>query len=400
MIRCLVCVLLAEICVTASGEASTCTNTSTGNVPLTELGSGTYQGFQGGLYPGGTNVRPAAFEAAGQSAAAQIAPLNGSGAPDPNGWIVLLSIGMSNTSLEFAAFIPVANADPAKNQRLVLVNGAQGGIDAVQWADPQNPCWNVAESRLQGAGVTPMQVEAIWLKQSIAGEQPTGAFPTDAVRLQGLLQDILENAKVRYPNVKVAYVSNRIYAGYGSREPFAYWTGFSVKWLVEANLQGNPTLPWTAWGPYLWADGTTPRNDGLTWVCSDFMSDGIHPAGSGQQKVVTLLLNFFKTDPTATPWFVRSTTGVPDQQGVRAVRLLLSPNPMRDRVAITREDGGALSHIGLYDMEGRLIRVVPQADTGVRAIWDGRDLSGCRVPSGIYLVRMPGLSAAKLVVRN
>ena len=35
----------------------------TARVPLTELGTATYLGFQGGLYPGGSNVLPAALMA-------------------------------------------------------------------------------------------------------------------------------------------------------------------------------------------------------------------------------------------------------------------------------------------------------------------------------------------------
>ena len=42
-----------------------CDCTSTNLVPLTELGAGTYMGVEGGLYPGGSNDRPAAHETAG-----------------------------------------------------------------------------------------------------------------------------------------------------------------------------------------------------------------------------------------------------------------------------------------------------------------------------------------------
>ncbi|MBE2197637.1 MAG: hypothetical protein IAE79_03435 [Anaerolinea sp.] len=48
---------------------------SVGLTPLTELGRGTYHGAQGGLYPGGSNKRPSAHEAAGIEIAEGIRPL-------------------------------------------------------------------------------------------------------------------------------------------------------------------------------------------------------------------------------------------------------------------------------------------------------------------------------------
>jgi hypothetical protein len=60
--------------------------------------------------------------------------------------------------------------------------------------------------------------------------------------------------------------------------------------------------PLLLWGPYLWADGVTPRQDGLAWLRTDL--GDVHPSESGKKKVAELLLKFFKNDPYARPWFV------------------------------------------------------------------------------------------------
>jgi uncharacterized protein (TIGR03437 family) len=146
---------------------------------------------------------------------------------------------------------------------------------------------------------------------------PSLPFPDDAKKLQAETLQIIQMAKARYPNLRLVYLSSRIYAGYADTplnpEPYAYQGGFSVKWLIEAQINGDPALdyqsgkmPWLAWGPYLWANGTTPSFDGLAWNCSDLADDGTHPSNAGQQKVAQMLLDFFKSDTTARPWFVAS----------------------------------------------------------------------------------------------
>lgn len=287
---------------------SDCTRTSVGFTPLMDLGAGTYQGHQGGLYPLGSNQPPLDYRWMGRARAERVRPLDGSGQPDPTGRIVLLSIGMSNTTQEFSRFKALADADPDKNPQMTIVDGAQGGQDAQAIRNPNAQYWTVVDQRLASAGVTRNQVQVAWLKQAIAGENR--AFPADAQGLQSALRDIVQIMEQRYPNIQIIYMSSRIYAGYASTtlnpEPYAYQSGFAVKWLIEERVVGSGEGAWLAWGPYLWADGLVPRSDGLTWQCSDFQSDGVHPSDSGRQKVATRLLNFFKTNETARRWFLRN----------------------------------------------------------------------------------------------
>lgn len=298
----------------------------TGLVPLTELEKGDYKGEGGGLYGGGQNSPPADHLKAAQAEAAKVQPLDAQGRPSPEGKIAVVSIGMSNTSQEFTRFKEIADADPEKSPRLVIVNGAQGGQDAPAWANPGPPAqgrpdvWGVLDARLKDAGVAPAQVQVIWLKQALVQPSRFGQFPDHARRLQEDVIPAFNRLKARYPNLRIAYLSSRIYAGYATTalnpEPYAYESAFAVRWLIQAQIKGDPRLnclpergevkaPLVLWGPYLWGDGVKPRKaDGLVWKREDLGPDGTHPSDSGRQKVAELLLTFFKTDPTARPWFV------------------------------------------------------------------------------------------------
>ncbi len=69
------------------------------------------------------------------------------------------------------------------------------------------------------------------------------------------------------------------------------------------DLNSAGTAPWLAWSYYPWADGLTPRNDGLTWTCDEFETDGTHPAQGAESKIGQKLLQFFLKSPYAAPWF-------------------------------------------------------------------------------------------------
>jgi hypothetical protein len=291
-------------------------------VPLNDLGTGSYLGAeQGGLYNGGTNIRPSAHDASGITLAQGLQPLDSNGNPSPTGKMVFISIGESVAQQPFIEFMSLTGVDPSINKSLVIVNGANGGATASDMAAFKNNFWNVITNNvLPNAGVTPRQVVAAWINDVNGG--PSGTFPTDMTKLQGNYESIAQNLFMKFPNIKLAYFSTINYAGYSngiknlSNEPWSYETGFAVKNAIQDQINGNANLnfdptkgavkaPWIDWGPYYWANGMQSRNDGLVWTCQDLQADGTHPStGPGRLKVSTQMLNFLKSDDTASIWFL------------------------------------------------------------------------------------------------
>jgi hypothetical protein len=311
----------------ARADKVNATTQPTGLIPLDQMSAtDRYRGEDGGLYGGGRNRPPAKHARAAEEQAAAVVPLDASGKPAPDGKVVLMSIGMSNTTQEFSRFKKIADDDPGRNPWLVIVDAAQGGRDAADWAGPPhgsgrrgNVVWDTADKRLAAAGVTPQQVQVVWIKQALKNPARLGEFPNHARALQGQLESVVTTAKQRYPNLRLAYVSSRTYGGYATTqlnpEPYAYESAFAVRWLIAAQANGDADLnfdptagavraPLVLWGPYLWADGTRGRkSDKLVWRRDDFGADGVHPSDAGRQKVADMLLSFFKTEPTTRPWF-------------------------------------------------------------------------------------------------
>lgn len=324
-----------------------------GLVPLPDLGQGTYKSFQGGLYPDGQNVPPLWYWLAAVEASHQVQPRTAAGLVDPaSGLIGLVALGMSNAAIEFSVFERRADADTSRNAQVVIINGAIGGKYASDLAAADPEYWTLLDQRVAAAGLTPAQVQVAWIKT--ANAEPPDDFPGHALELADQLGAIVDLLAERFPNLRLCYVSSRIYAGYATSplnpEPQAYESGFAVKWLIEAEMErsmarwryvepalelaapgldttepalhfapdngtdwNHPAPPTTPrarpvvlWGPYMWANGPEPNGDGLVWLPEDFGADGTHPSETGALKVAQLLEDFFWSEPTAAPWWPKS----------------------------------------------------------------------------------------------
>lgn len=300
-----------------------------------------YMGLQGGLYFG-NNVAPAAHADFGTTMARRIQPIDATGEPNPNGAIGLMSISMSNASLEWChaassgamgeppclphTFMGQAADDPSINDKLVIINGARVGQALDRWdAADDDEYARIATDVLPAFGLTEAQVQVVWVKSVLAEEPSRPSLPhpnASAYKLERTIGDVVRALRARYPNLRQIFFTSRIYGGYSepdqhSPEPWAYETGFGTKWAIEAQITqraigevdantGDLTgTPFMAWGPYLWSYGDRARNDGLIWTREDFSPlDGMHVTESGGRKVADRLLAFFKTSPFTECWFL------------------------------------------------------------------------------------------------
>jgi len=364
-----------------------CSLTTINATALSDLGTAEYAaGHIGGLYPGGQSTRPEAHELAGLEIGHNyVVPRDRSGVPSPqNGRIGLISVGMSNTALEFGAnrdsFMTKMALDPSRSPHLVIINGAQGGKSAAKWADPSDTAWSELDQRVAADGLSSEQVQVAWIKLAEPGPAALGAFPLHAEILSAHLESVVRILRARFPNLRLAYLSSRTRAYTDdpatlNPEPFAYESGFAVRWLIEKQLDGDLALdfspdggaaPWLSWGPYLWADGEVARSDGMTWICNDTGPDLTHPSGSGIAKVADQLIAFFKTDPTATPWFLRNAAiGQPPTVAARAdVTAGQPPLTVQFTADAADADGAVQQYVwtfddGTYAVEQNPIKTFP-----------------------------------------
>jgi hypothetical protein len=322
--------------------ASLCANDHTGLVALPDLGPGEYLGAQGGLYAGGTNVPPTVYLDAGAQLAADIGPLDAAGQPDPAGRFVLLGMGGSPARYELDAFL--ARMSGRVNGRLTLVNAGIGGHDLTYWQDPLDTAWTQTDSLLDDAGVTPAQVTALWMQNTLKTNDDR-PFATWVADNDAAMRATLAIAAARFPNLQQVFLSSATYGDYMEArtravEPWGYQHGFAVRDIVTDSVADPAAGPWITWGPYLWTDGIAGRADGFVWNCDDVEDQGEHPSPTGAAKIAALLDDFFSTSPAST-WFRRN---VPRIDGIAPA--VLAKGSVAQQVVLTGDNllpGAALS---------------------------------------------------------
>jgi hypothetical protein len=303
-------------------------------IPLIDMGGNrTYLGYNGGLFDGnfpphdnGCNNPPADHAAVGESRAALVQPLDSSGAPSAAGQIVLLSIGLSNTVMEWCGAGGLigstmcgtaSNPSPADvksfmnqtsdpsikpllNSVVTVINGAISSQPACAWTYvtgppspacvPSNPPQTlndydaILDYELAPNGLTEKQVEALWLKEADVTPAPNTPHlgcsdcTPDAQTLEGNLGLIVRAAKIRYPNLRIIVLSSRIFGGFATpnmtREPYAYEGGYAVKWLIRAQInqmRGGGIDP---------VAGDLDYNSVAPWIVWERLADTASLAGS------------------------------------------------------------------------------------------------------------------------
>ena len=276
-------------------------------------------------------------------------------------------------------FMTRANANPGKNPKLFIAYGFEyqlpGGNRGTGDPGPNSTFYRTLDHALHQQGVTPRQVQIVWLSMPVSGMSwgtnlPVEArtFPADARQSKHAWKEIVHAIYTRYPNVKIIYSSTKAamymsatatenveFIG-GPIEPFNHDAAWGVKWVIEDQINGAPDLnydpargpvkaPWLSWGPYFWSypDGEPRHYDQFVWNRADVASDGLHPSLSGLTKYASMLLRQMTTDPTATPWFL-GPGAPPNKPPTIAKAASAGANPVNsattDLSVLGADDGG------------------------------------------------------------
>ncbi|CAN5501533.1 hypothetical protein BH10BAC2_BH10BAC2_28670 [soil metagenome] len=297
---------------------SALTLTDTVKIPLTDLGSGTYNGWVGGLYPNGDNMPSGDYAQDLTDVASSIIPLDVNGIFSSSGKIGFISIGASTCSIMMNNLRKKTKRSSLTNPQLLTANCTGGGESIQEINDTiSNAYWNTVNTKLGKNNLTSKQVEVVYMEtdDSIS----LMSFPERPLHTKEIYTSTLQIMLRKFPNLKLVYVIGRTttFLDPGkkeqNREPGPYYNGWGCKFLVEGQINNEPELiykgadrkvPMVAWGWYEWSAGYQARNDGFIWT-KELTKDGLHANDQGADILSTNFMNFLLNDPYASIWYAK-----------------------------------------------------------------------------------------------
>ena len=338
-----------------------CANDSTGLIPIQDLGTDYYLGtYQGGMYPGASNVPPTLHLKKALGIVKKLKPLDTLGNINyVTGRIALAGFGASTVGGPFNHMIQISKDYNDLNPCLKMVNAANGsdGVEAMYIGN--DVYWDyIRDYKLAEKDLKPIQVQVAWLMHSSridSNAEDAGAY-IDSLEMRFVTA--LQSMLYYYPNLKLVFVSGFPYGGYADTlkvlyhviaEPASYHHNFAVKQLITSQITGDPELKYTepgkmapilAWGPPLWADGNNPNEyNGLSRNCeTEFTPDGggYHMTALGKDKVGDILLDFFRSDTLSKGWVMDGPKWVTCGTGRNADGSIITPKDVLiDKDAVT-----------------------------------------------------------------
>ena len=296
---------------------SNLTAVDTTKIPLNDLGTGTYKGFVGGLYPNGENAPSGTYAADLLNVSNLIIPIDTFGIASPTkGKIVFLSLGGSTGGENMKALQTKTTGNPLTNPKLKLLRGNTGAgmasLNSIM--NPKDTYWGHVTQVVNGAKSSYRQVQVIYLETDDSNR--IEKWPDRANLDKSDIESCMRTVKQKFPNIKVLYVLGRTRSFGGKpaiREPAPYYLGWGCKWAIEDQINGvagteykgsSPVAPMITWGFYQWADSLPRTTDDFYWRLSE-TSDGLHANTTGQDTLSTRFQKFLLTDTYASIWYAK-----------------------------------------------------------------------------------------------
>ena len=395
-----------------------CDNDSLEALPLTELGPGFYMGYQGGLFPGGSNMDPNPHQSNGKKISKDIKPINSLGVIDYiNGEISVIGVGPSVASDAFNEWKEKMNGLgwPGVNACTNVKGNFIGGNSVVDMLDIDGIYWSNFLSGLASKSIEPIQVQVVWMLLVSSTDSSDINYYIDTVSEQYI--QVIHNLYSMCPNLKEIFISGIHYTGYTVPEharyeylvePNGYWSNLVVKNVVSMQINGDPRLkytgpskqaPFITWGPYFWADGIKPRiADGLSWPCDNFRDDsiggGFHLKDEYKYKEGDMMNAFFQTNTISKIWYKNSAawaacgTGrmmAPDEDIEDEFKLVISPSLANNQIFIPIVAGlSNTTSVAIFNSTGMQVYMT-KVDAYTQYTLEV-DIS--QFPAGIYFVAL------------